>query len=72
MGLTYVSKVAWLNVLKAKMSSLWEIIAHDYVFSVKIADTGRGVWAILTSLIWKNIVKYCDPIPYSSIVWNES
>ncbi len=37
--------------LKTKISSLWEVIAHDYVFSVKIADGGLGVLAILTSLI---------------------
>ncbi len=33
-----------------------------HVFSVKIAEGGRGVRAILTSLSWKNIVKlWSDP-----------
>ncbi len=35
-------KVAWLNVLKTKMSSLREVVVRDYVFSVKIADGGVG------------------------------
>ncbi len=37
--------------IKDKDESLREVAARDYVFSVKIADGGRGVWAILTSLI---------------------
>ncbi len=57
------SNVAWLNVLKTKMSSLWEVIARDYVFSVKIADGGGGL-GYLNNF---NLKKHCEIVIRSLI-----
>ena len=63
-GLTDVSwsKVAWLSVSKRKMSSLWEIIARDYVFSVKIAEGGGGL-GYLNKFNLKKTLWNCNLIP---------
>ena len=55
--------VSLIQFCLANSSSLWMVIARNLVFLVKIAEGGRGLWAILTSLIWKNIVKlWFDPL----------
>ncbi len=53
----------WLTSEKLVYIGISVLLSRTYVFSFKIAEGGRGVRAILTSLSWKNIVKlWSDPL----------